>query len=570
MRYSILALGVLTSYVCAQGAPVYVPTARVVPAGNGSASWYYAFGQSFDLDGTRMIVGAPSLGNVTSFVRSGESWTFESYLSDPLGGSSSAKRGYVVDLQGDEALIGAPAWYPGPGYYNVGAVGVMRRSGGSWNPVQTLTPNIPPTNSGAGFGRTLSRDGDRVLIGAPDEPTAGWYAGAAYVYEKDAGGTWIERAKLVRANGASQDYFGSAVALSGDTAVVAAAQAGGYSGSVSLFVRDDAGTPNDPSDDTWPLQAELTPTALDMFGFSVALQGDRLVIGAPWNDSLAVDAGAVHIYERTGTQWALRATLLASDGSASDLLGWGAMKLEGDRLLTTAHGNDQGGNNSGKVYLFEYDGAAWNEIRGFVDPLPIGGEDFGMAVAFDGPDRLLIGAPSHANPNHPSGVVVVLHREESYATLCPGDGTAGSCPCGNWGAPGQGCSSEVGQAYGARLRAFGSNSVAAHELNFVAQHLWVYQSALLFGGTGLVNGGLGTPLGAGLRCVATPLRRLGLLIPDEFGMARWGPNFPNGAPWLAGETWRFQVWYRAGTLGLASPCSQYTNTSSGVEVVFVP
>jgi hypothetical protein len=581
MHRSLFAVFTLTAPLCAQTAAEYATTARISPHGDNYLGSFTGseFGCSIDVDGDRMLVGARGalhdFGTAQTFVRSGDSWVFEASLFGAAGGGNHAEHGYAVDLEGDEALIASPGWiaagYPG------GAVGVMQRAAGSWSLVQTLTPSVNPTTPTAYFGSSLARNGDRVLIGAPEDGSTGPYAGSVYVFEKDASGVWVERAKLVRLVSGSMS-FGGSVALSGDTAVATSWQSMtvgnvtyGTDPTVNIYVRDDAGTPNDPSDDTWPLQQELTsPNSSDLFGGSIALDGDRLFIGVPASDVLATGAGAVLVYERSGATWTSTATLLASDGAAGDTFG-STLRLEGNRLLVGAIRNDQESLDSGKVYLFEYDGTAWNEVSSFVDSAPHAGEGFGEALAFAGGDRIVIGAPRHAHPPQQDfvgdGVVVVLRNATAYPTICSGDGTAGACPCGNSGGPGEGCRYDPALSHGGRLRAFGSNSIAAGELAFDAEYLPLFGSALLFGGTGLLNGGFGVPLGDGLRCVSAPIRRLGLQNTGYFGMGYWGPSFATATPWSAGETWRFQVWFRVSS---TSSCGNGTSTTNGIEVTFAP
>jgi hypothetical protein len=362
--------------------------------------------------------------------------------------------------------------------------------------------------------------------------------------------------------------FGGGLALSGDTAAIGSSTTSGGR-RVTVLLRDDAGTPNDPSDDTWPQQAEFSSASpQEGFAQSIALQGDRLAIGVTGSNGAAAAAGEVRIYERAGGSWSQTATLFASDAAADDWLG-GALELDGERLLVAALGNDQQGSNSGKVYLFERAGAAWFEVAQFTDPMPKPGERFGYALAFDETDRVAIGAPlrEQFNAANGDGIVSVFRRESVYTTICAGDGTAGNCPCGNAGGPGEGCRFASSLPYGGRLRAYGSNSLAAGELAFVADQVQPINSALLFGGTSVLGGGLGVPLGDGLRCVASPLRRFGLQNTGFFGIAYWGPSFGAGSPWSAGETWRYQVWFRTSPF---SVCYTGTSTTNAVAITFVP
>ncbi len=142
-------------------------------------------------------------------------------------------------------------------------------------------------------------------------------------------------------------------------------------------------------------------------------------------------------------------------------------------------------------------------------------------------------------------------------------GTVGACPCGNAAAPTEGCANSTGA--GALLASSGSTSVAADDLGFSSSNLLPGQAVLLFAGLNAVNGGQGTPFGAGLRCAGGGVRRLGVRMPDPGGNASWGPSLASIGGWQAGDVRRFQSWYR----DPASACAGF-NFSHGLEAVFVP
>jgi len=148
---------------------------------------------------------------------------------------------------------------------------------------------------------------------------------------------------------------------------------------------------------------------------------------------------------------------------------------------------------------------------------------------------------------------------------CFGDGSGLLCPCGNDGAPGEGCANSGG--LGARLETHGSSSVSLDDLSFQASGLPPGQSALLFQGTVKVNGGLGILFGDGLRCAGGQVIRLGVETADPGGNATWGPGFAASGGWVAGEARYFQVWYRD---PLGSPCANAFNLSHGSSVPFAP
>ena len=151
-----------------------------------------------------------------------------------------------------------------------------------------------------------------------------------------------QQAYLKASNNGAGDDFGSSVAMSGDTIVVGAPFEDS-AGAAYIFVR--SGT-------TWVQQARLTASnagAGDRFGISVAISGDTVVIGADEEDSNATGvngnqtdnsasfAGAAYVFVRSGSVWTQQAYLKASNTEASDQFGW-SVAVSGDTAVIGAIG----------------------------------------------------------------------------------------------------------------------------------------------------------------------------------------------------------------------------------------
>lgn len=147
--------------------------------------------------------------------------------------------------------------------------------------------------------------------------------------------------------------------------------------------------------------------------------------------------------------------------------------------------------------------------------------------------------------------------------LCFGDGTGTACPCGNAGAPGEGCANSADQ--GALLSASGSTSVGADDLAFQMTQGPGPSPALLFVGAQQVNGGSGAVFGDGLRCAGGGIQRLGVRILDAGGSATWSAGLSLQGGWVAGDSRVFQTWYRDVN---DSPCGGQFNTSQALAVTF--
>ena len=175
-------------------------------------------------------------------------------------------------------------------------------------------------------------------------------AGASYVFTR-SGGAWAQQAKPIAADSVAGDCFGWRVGLSGDTALISAvfrAVAGSdEGGAVYVFMRSGA---------SWTQQAQLTAadgSPSDLFGYSVAVSGETVVVGAPYHDTAGkVDAGAAYIYTRTGASWAQQSIQIAFDSAAGDEFGrWVA--LSAATALVGAPGHSVSGKMfAGLAYVF--------------------------------------------------------------------------------------------------------------------------------------------------------------------------------------------------------------------------
>lgn len=145
------------------------------------------------------------------------------------------------------------------------------------------------------------------------------------------------------------------------------------------------------------------------------------------------------------------------------------------------------------------------------------------------------------------------------SSFCSGDGSGSLCPCGNPSTAG-GCANATGG--GGVLSVSGSASVAVDDLSFSTSGLIPGQPVLLFAGNNAVNEGAGIAFGDGLRCAGGGVRRLGVRFSDAAGSASWLGGLGAAGGWTAGDTRRFQGWYRD-ALG---PCGSTFNLTQGVEL----
>lgn len=239
-------------------------------------------------------------------------------------------------------------------------------------------------------GSSAAIDGDTAVVGAPAYRGLG-RAGRVTVYVRD-GAAWQLAATLVPSDTAANDEFGKSVALQGDTLVVGAPWAA-TSGAAYVFTR---------SDGTWTEAAILTGTAADagLFGSSVAIDGGTIAVGGLWDGSGGTTVGgAITVFTGAGSTWSRQAVLTGSRGGANDQLGT-AVAIAGDTIIGGAYLEDHDGTdpendnlaNSGAAYVFVRSGTTWTEQAYLKAPTPEAGANFGASVAVDG-DTALVGAP---------------------------------------------------------------------------------------------------------------------------------------------------------------------------------
>src|SRR5688572_969695 len=362
-------------------------------------------------------------GAIYVFQDTGSGWTFAQKLKAGVP-ALQVQMGECVAASDSWLVAGAPIDAPFGGAYS-GSAEVYRLEGDVWVHSQKLIPSDHQTAYHVGASADLS--GERMVLGAPDDFTA---SGSVYVFEL-SGSTWVEVAKIAAPQREFFSRFGFDVAIDGDTLVAGAPFSdqgvpNSRQGAVYVFER---------SGSTWQFQQLLVasdPQQHDNFGRSLALDGDRLLVGG-YHDHAQTDDGAMYVFERQGGVWTLTAELLASDDAGQTRFG-STVDLQGDLAIGSAPSDNDHGLNAGTAYVFRRNaGGGWLQIAKATVPDPSSNGQIGAAVALFG-DRALLGSigDDWACPSNPftcnSGAAYVL-------SLAPGAVQYGSCPtqgpCGN-------------------------------------------------------------------------------------------------------------------------------------------
>lgn len=285
---------------------------------------------------------------------------------------------------------------------DAGAVFAFEKEAKSWSQKQILTAN--DANAGDAFGQSIALTTEFLVIGSPRSDSPRKDSGSAYVYIRDKN-TWRFQAKLTAKDGAEGDLFGISVAIDGETILVGADlndEKAEKAGAVYAYVFD--GT-------QWHQQAKLMAedgANTDIFGVRVALFGDTALISARRDDieSVGVDAGSAYIFERTNHKWTQTQKLVAPDGKADDRFGRG-VALNQDTALISAMHHDANGNNAGAVYVFKKQQNQWRYTSKIVAPDAMPEDRLGWNIALSD-KRAIVAAPHRDDNDDASGAAYVL------------------------------------------------------------------------------------------------------------------------------------------------------------------
>jgi hypothetical protein len=278
-------------------------------------------------------------------------------------------------MEGDRLVVGElgnPLTLPG------GAAYVYERLGSSWIEMATLEP-VDPVPAGE-YGSCVAVSGDTIAVSSPRGDDG--VPGRVLVFV-GAGSTWTLQATLWASDGAGiSDRFGTSLALEGDRLFVGAPQHEVGLGAVYAFERSGM---------TWNEVDKIVSPGKPTFGNSVALDGARLAIGAgDWYTGIE---GMVYLYTETDGVWVAEAALASDEGSDHNNFA-SALDLRGDRLVVGAPWEDHAGDGAGAVYVYEHGADGWMESdRLYGDDT--GTDDwFGMAVVITDAGEVAAATPA--------------------------------------------------------------------------------------------------------------------------------------------------------------------------------
>lgn len=283
--------------------------------------------------------------------------------------------GFSIASSDSHVVIGAPRMAN-----TTGRAYIFRRFG----PDLVLEATLIPADGAADdwFGYAVAIDGDTVMVAANrDDFGLATEVGSVYVYERN-GSNWPQVAKLFPANQMATSNFGFAIAIQGDEAFIGAISVGAptYPGGVFRYRRQSG---------VWVETGLILPTNAQnaqWFGYRLALQGNTLVVVAPLFDRGAADVGRALVFERSNDVWSEVAELSDISSQNREWFGQG-LALSGDHIAISAFDRPvQGVQAAGAVMIYERQNGAWTPqpVQTLTASPPVMADNFGISLAMDG------------------------------------------------------------------------------------------------------------------------------------------------------------------------------------------
>ena len=306
----------------------------------------------------------------------------------PAPEGGSTNWGHSVDVSGTILIAGYTS-YVGDG----GGVFILEQKGKKWDLLEHFrTPN----GDRDWYGHAVAIDGDIAVVSAYEhggkKPVAGGPLGEGpgrvYVYQRQGGKGFGEMQKLKGEGVQNNDRFGYSVDISGNTLIAGTPFHDEEKGAVYVYKRDG---------DQWKQQAKLLADdagVKNRFGWDCAISENTIVVGAPLAAAPARLSGAAYVFKRQGDAWAQVVKITPEDGDGGDSFGV-SVDVSKSRIIVGANKdeNEVKKRNSGSAYIFQLIGDVVTQEAKLTADEPQEGAGFGLTVALD-VNRALVGAPS--------------------------------------------------------------------------------------------------------------------------------------------------------------------------------
>ncbi len=253
------------------------------------------------------------------------------------------------------------------------------------------------------FGSAVAVSGDYAIIGACYDDENGENSGSAYIFYNNSG-TWEQYQKITASDGQTNDFFAITVTISGNYAFATSllGSSNSYAGKVYVFFNDEG---------IWTETAILTASDgedYDFFGTSMSISDDYAIIGAYGNDDSGSESGSAYIFHNNEGTWTETTKLTASNGNENDRFGI-SVGISDDYAIIGADGSaNNSGANSGTAYIFYNNLENWEQTQQIESLDAVLGDQFGGSVSISG-EYAAIGAEYKSDDGTWSGAAYVFH-----------------------------------------------------------------------------------------------------------------------------------------------------------------
>ncbi|WP_299079548.1 hypothetical protein [uncultured Paraglaciecola sp.] len=397
----------IKSYICAIFTIVTVNSFAaqdIILADDGKTG--DAFGFDVSIDGNTALVGAfkadldgvKDAGAAYVYVLGENGWQKQAKLFADPALANDTLGGKVA-LKNNVAMLGVMR--RDDKGKDSGAVVSFEREVNTWKQRKIFT--APDAKPGDAFGQSIALTENHLVIGAPRNDALGDDSGAAYIYKRE-NDTWRYQTKIVASDGLAGDLFGISVAIDGNTILVGADlhdEKAENAGAVYVYVLDDK---------QWKQEAKLMASdggKTDIFGVRVAISGNTALVSARRDDTeaLGIDAGSAYIFMRDGRTWTQQVKLTSPDGQADDRFGRD-VALSRDTAIISAMNHDANGSNTGALYVYKKGSGGWRYTSKFVAKNSKSDDKFGWSVGLSN-GVAIVASPNHDAQGQESGAVFI-------------------------------------------------------------------------------------------------------------------------------------------------------------------
>ena len=380
------------------------------PTGNAGYSAVMSLDGDYAVAGARQA-GGSGQGKAYILKRNNGVWTEEQEITGSAVTQNSFY-GKSVDIKGDFAIVGAHVHETDQ--YGEGIVYIWERnSSGNWNEVAELLASDRANRDY--FGSAVAIDGDVALIGAYGQDDFGSSSGAVYAFERDGSGVWSEVQKFSSNDCTAGDLFGDGILMNGDTAIIAAKAADVIvqnEGAAYVFVRDGTGT--------WNQVQKITYSGAmpgDEISSTMAIDGNYLVAGRKYYDENTDNIGAAVVFEKdVNGDYQEVQLLIAPDGNYKDFMGGSGVAIH-DNVLAVSSLDATAHYNSGAVYMYELQEDDTWAYSDKIRPSNINHHFLGQSLNFHSDGQLVVGAPSFASSTNAEDAVYFINSNTATNLL---------------------------------------------------------------------------------------------------------------------------------------------------------